>query len=122
MSLSGLAKLIIGILFTIGFIVLCAMRIIPAEAYCVVAAASITFYVYNGAVTDTLLHTFYANINYFASTRDAAFVQTTYEIFEAEKAEIYLDTVFVTPAILRDTSWFYLESLPDSAETTDWDP
>ena len=45
MSLSGLAKLIIGILFTIGFIVLCAMRIIPAEAYCVVAAASITFIV-----------------------------------------------------------------------------
>ena len=45
MSLSSLAKLIIGILFTIGFIVLCAMRIIPAEAYCVVAAASITFIV-----------------------------------------------------------------------------
>jgi len=45
MSLSNLAKLIIGVLFTIGFIVLCAMKIIPAEAYCVVAAASITFIV-----------------------------------------------------------------------------
>lgn len=45
MNLSSLAKLIIGVLFTIGFIVLCAMGIIPAEAYCVVAAASITFIV-----------------------------------------------------------------------------
>jgi len=45
MTASSLAKLIIGVLFTIGFIVLCAMKIIPAEAYCVVAAASITFIV-----------------------------------------------------------------------------
>ncbi len=45
LTASSLAKLIIGVLFTIGFIVLCAMGIIPAEAYCVVAAASITFIV-----------------------------------------------------------------------------
>ncbi|GAI16644.1 unnamed protein product [marine sediment metagenome] len=45
MSLSGWAKLIIGILFTIGFIVLCAMRIVPAEAYCAVAAGVVTYIV-----------------------------------------------------------------------------
>jgi len=45
MSLSGLAKLIIGVLFTVGFIVLCAMKIVPPEAYCAVAAATITFIV-----------------------------------------------------------------------------
>ncbi len=45
MSASGLAKLIIGVLFTIGFIVLCAMRIVPPEAYCAVAAAVVTFIV-----------------------------------------------------------------------------
>lgn len=45
MNLSSLAKLIIGVLFTIGFIVLCAMKIIPSEAYCVVAASAITFIV-----------------------------------------------------------------------------
>lgn len=45
MSLSDLAKLIIGVLFTIGFIVLCAMEIVPPEAYCAVAAGAITFIV-----------------------------------------------------------------------------
>jgi len=45
MNLSGLAKLVIGILFTIGFIVLCAIRIVPAEAYCSVAAGVIVFIV-----------------------------------------------------------------------------
>lgn len=45
MSLSGWAKLIIGVLFTVGFIVLCAMKIVPPEAYCVVAASAITFIV-----------------------------------------------------------------------------
>ena len=45
MNLSGWAKLIIGILFTIGFIVLCAMKIIPPEAYCVVASSVVVFIV-----------------------------------------------------------------------------
>jgi len=45
MSLSGLAKLIIGVLFTIGFIVLCAMRIVPPEAYCAVATGVVIFIV-----------------------------------------------------------------------------
>ena len=45
MSLSGLAKLIIGILFTFGFILLSAMEIVPAEAYIAVASVTITFIV-----------------------------------------------------------------------------
>lgn len=45
MSFSGLAKLAIGILFTIGFIILCAMEIVPPEAYCSVAAGVIVFIV-----------------------------------------------------------------------------
>jgi len=45
MSISGLAKLFIGILFAGGFVLLCAMRIIPAEAYIAIASVSITFIV-----------------------------------------------------------------------------
>lgn len=45
MKLSDLTKLIIGVAFTIGFIVLTAKRIIPPEAFCVVASASIIFIV-----------------------------------------------------------------------------
>ncbi|MBU0847500.1 hypothetical protein KKH23_09980 [Patescibacteria group bacterium] len=45
MSLSGLAKLVIGVLFTFGFILLSAMEIIPAEAYIAVASVTITFIV-----------------------------------------------------------------------------
>ncbi len=44
-SLSGLAKLIIGVLFTIGFIVLTAMKIVPVEAFIAVAPAVIIYIV-----------------------------------------------------------------------------
>ena len=39
------AKAVIGILFTVGFIILCAMQIIPAEAYCALAGAAVTYIV-----------------------------------------------------------------------------
>ncbi len=45
MNFSGLAKLIIGVLFTIGFIVLTAIKIVPVEAFCAVAGAAITYIV-----------------------------------------------------------------------------
>lgn len=45
MSLSGLAKLIIGVLFTIGFIILCAMRIVSSQAYIAIASVTVTFIV-----------------------------------------------------------------------------
>lgn len=45
MTASSLAKLIIEVLFTIGFIVLCAMKIVPPEAYCAVGASVVTFIV-----------------------------------------------------------------------------
>jgi len=45
MNFSDLTKLIIGVVFTVGFIVLTAMRIVPAEAFCAVASAAVTFIV-----------------------------------------------------------------------------
>lgn len=44
-SLSELAKLIIGVLFTIGFIVLTAIKIVPVEAFIAVAPAVIMYIV-----------------------------------------------------------------------------
>lgn len=44
-TLSDLAKLIIGVAFTIGFVVLTAKRIIPVEAFIAVAPAVITYIV-----------------------------------------------------------------------------
>ena len=45
MNLSGLAKLIIGVTFAIGFVILCAMKVVPPEAFCIAATAAITFIV-----------------------------------------------------------------------------
>ena len=45
MKLSDLATLIIGVLFTIGFIVLTAMKIVPVEAFCAVAPAVVIYIV-----------------------------------------------------------------------------
>ena len=45
MDIAAWAKAVIGISFTAGFIILCAMGIIPAEAYCAVGGASITYVV-----------------------------------------------------------------------------
>ncbi len=45
MKLSDLATLIIGVLFTIAFIVLTAMKIVPVEAFIAVAPAVITYIV-----------------------------------------------------------------------------
>lgn len=47
MKLSDLTKLIIGVLFTIGFIVLTAIKIVPVEAFIAVAPAVI-IYIVNG--------------------------------------------------------------------------
>lgn len=45
MKPSDLTKLIIGVLFTIGFIVLTAMKIVPVEAFIAVAPAVIMYIV-----------------------------------------------------------------------------
>lgn len=45
MNFSGLAKLIIGVLFTVGFFVPTAMKIVPVEAFIAVAPAVITYIV-----------------------------------------------------------------------------
>jgi Na+/H+ antiporter NhaD/arsenite permease-like protein len=45
MNLSDLTKLIIGVAFTIGFIVLTATKIIPVEVFIAVAPAVITYIV-----------------------------------------------------------------------------
>jgi len=45
MSISGLAKLVIGILFAGGFVLLCAMKIISPEAYIAIASVTVTFIV-----------------------------------------------------------------------------
>jgi len=45
MKLSDLTKLIIGVLFSVGLIVLTAMKIVPPEAFCAIVGAGLTYIV-----------------------------------------------------------------------------